>query len=189
MTEEKNAPAATNGDSLQGFLFALTAYVLWGFLPFFMKAVAHIPASEVVAHRILWSVLLLGLLATFWRRWGAIRAALGSGQVLVTLIVTACLIAVNWLVYIYAIVSGHVLEGSLGYYLNPLVNVLFGVLLFACGLAVAALERAGAPMPRALGVCLLALTVLGVVLMPASGFWLAFPPAVVILVRAGRDGR
>jgi hypothetical protein len=64
--------------------------------------------------------------------------------------------------------------------------VLFGVLLFACGLAVAALERAGAPMPRALGVCLLVLTVLGVVLMPASGFWLAFPPAVALLLRAGR---
>ena len=61
MAEVKNAPAATNGDSLQGFLFALTAYVLWGFLPFFMKAVAHIPASEVVAHRILWSVPLAGL--------------------------------------------------------------------------------------------------------------------------------
>lgn len=128
-----------------GIPLGLAAYAIWGFMPLYFKLLAGVQPTEIVAHRILWSVLLLGLLATLWRRWGAIRAALGTGKVLVTLVVTACLIAVNWLVYIYAILSGHVLEGSLGYYLNPLVNVLFGVILlkerltrvqvFACLLA------------------------------------------------------
>jgi len=143
-------------DGKSGIALGLAAYAIWGFMPLYFKLLASVQPTEIVAHRILWSLLLLGLLATFWRRWGAIRAALGTGKVLVTLIVTACLIAVNWVVYIYAIVSGHVLEGSLGYYLNPLVNVLFGVILlkerltraqvFACLLAAAgvAVMAAGA---------------------------------------------
>ena len=135
----------TTDSSKGGIPLGLAAYAIWGFMPLYFKLLASVQPTEIVAHRIIWSLLLLGLLATLWRRWGAIRAALATGKVLTTLIVTACLIAVNWLVYIYAIVSGHVLEGSLGYYLNPLVNVLFGVLLlkerltraqvFACLLA------------------------------------------------------
>jgi chloramphenicol-sensitive protein RarD len=128
-----------------GIPLGLAAYAIWGFMPLYFKLLQSVAPTEIVAHRILWSLVLLGLLATFWRRWGAIRAALGTGKVLITLLATSCLIAVNWLVYIYAIVSGHVLEGSLGYYLNPLVNVLLGVVLlkerltraqvFACLLA------------------------------------------------------
>ncbi|WP_395613614.1 EamA family transporter RarD [Allosphingosinicella sp.] len=128
-----------------GIQLGLTAYLLWGVLPLYFKLLEHVPATEIVAHRIIWSVILLGLLATLWRRWSAIRAALTNSKVMMTLFATSCLIAVNWLVYIYAITSGHLLEGSLGYYLNPLVNVLFGVVLlkerltraqtFACLLA------------------------------------------------------
>lgn len=135
-----------NMDSNKGGIqLGLAAYAIWGVMPLYFKLLTGVQPTEIVAHRILWSLLLLGLLATAWRRWPGIRAALRTRQVLLTLIVTACLIAVNWLVYIYSIVSGHVLEGSLGYYLNPLVNVLFGVLLlkerltrgqvFACLLA------------------------------------------------------
>jgi len=139
-----------------GIPLGLAAYAIWGFMPLYFKLLTSVQPTEIVAHRILWSLILLGLLALVLRRWAAIRAALGTGKVLFTLIVTACLIAVNWLVYIYAIVSGHVLEGSLGYYLNPLVNVLFGVVLlkerltraqvFACLLAAAgvAVMAAGA---------------------------------------------
>jgi len=139
------AMTGTTDSDKGGVPLGLAAYAIWGVMPLYFKLLASVQPAEIVAHRILWSLLLLGLLATVWRRWGAIRAALGTSKVLLTLIVTACLIAVNWLVYIYAIVSGHVLEGSLGYYLNPLVNVLFGVLLlkerltraqvFACLLA------------------------------------------------------
>lgn len=112
-----------------GLLLGLGAYLLWGVMPLYFKALAHVPPTEIVAHRILWSLIFLGALATIWRRWPAIRAAFGSSRVVMTLVVTSMLIAVNWLTYIYAVVSGHVLEGSLGYYLNPLVNVLLGVVL------------------------------------------------------------
>jgi chloramphenicol-sensitive protein RarD len=128
-----------------GIPLGLTAYAIWGFMPLYFKLLATVQPTEIVAHRILWSLILLGIVATIFKRWSGIRAALGSGKVLAMLIASACLIAINWLTYIYAVVSGHVLEASLGYYLNPLVNVLFGVLLleekltraqvFACLLA------------------------------------------------------
>ncbi len=111
-----------------GFLLGVIAYLCWGMMPLYFKMLASVPANEIVAHRIIWSLLFLLGLATLWRRWPAIRAA-ATGRVLLTLMLTAVLIATNWLVYIYAVVSGHVLEGSLGYYLNPLFNVLLGVVL------------------------------------------------------------
>ena len=151
-----------------GIALGLGAYAIWGFMPLYFKLLTSVQPTEIVAHRILWSLLLLALAATLWRRWGAIRAALGTGKVLVTLIVTACLIAVNWLVYIYAIVSGHVLEGSLGYYLNPLVNVLFGVVLLK--------EKLTRPQVFA---CLLAGA--GVAVMAAgagSGLWISLTLAL-----------
>ena len=107
----------------------LGAYALWGVLPLYFKALIHVAATEIVAHRILWSLIFLGTLATLWKRWPRIRAALTNPRVALTLLLTSVLIGINWLVYIYAVVSGHVLEGSLGYYLNPLVNVLLGVFL------------------------------------------------------------
>jgi chloramphenicol-sensitive protein RarD len=112
-----------------GFLLGVGAYALWGVMPLYFKALARVPATEIVAHRIVWSVLFLGLLATLARRWAAIRTAFSTPRLVMILIATALLIAVNWLVFIYAVVSGHMLEGSLGYYLNPLVNVLLGVVL------------------------------------------------------------
>jgi len=112
-----------------GLLLGLGAYLLWGVLPIYFKALAQVRPTEIVAHRIVWSLVFLAVLVTTLRRWSAIRAALGSGQVMMTLMVTSLLIGVNWLVFIHAVVNGHVLEGSLGYYLNPLVNVLLGVVL------------------------------------------------------------
>lgn len=151
-----------------GIQLGLAAYAIWGFMPLYFKLLASVQPTEIVANRILWSLLLLALLATFWRRWAAIRVALGTGKVLLTLIVTACLIAVNWLVYIYAIVSGHVLEGSLGYYLNPLVNVLFGVLLLK--------ERLSRAQVFA---CLLAAGGVGVMAAGAgSGLWISLTLAL-----------
>jgi chloramphenicol-sensitive protein RarD len=116
-------------NSRSGLWLGLGAYTLWGVLPLYFKALAHVPATQIVSHRIVWSLLFLGTLAFLWKRWGAIRAALTTPKVAMTLALTSILIGVNWLVYIYAVVSGHVLEGSLGYYLNPLVNVLLGVFL------------------------------------------------------------
>ena len=108
---------------------------------------------EIVSHRILWSLLLLGALASLLKRWPAIRAAVGTPRIALTLVVTAALIALNWLVYIYAVVTGHVLEGSLGYFLNPLVNVLLGVFLLKERLS---LFQKGAVLLAAAGVAVLA---------------------------------
>ena len=112
-----------------GLIYGLGAYLLWGVMPLYFKAIAHVSAMEIVAHRIVWSLVFLAALITIGRRWAAIRTAFGSRQVLLTLCASTLLIGINWLVFIYAVVSGHVLEGSLGYYLNPLVNVLLGVIL------------------------------------------------------------
>ncbi len=122
MTEEQSRTRA-------GLLFGVGAYLCWGLLPLYFKLVAMVPSTEIVAHRIVWSLLFLATLATLWRRWPAIRAALGTSRVMMTLTLTALLIGGNWLIYIYSIVSGHVIESSLGYYLNPLINVLLGVVL------------------------------------------------------------
>ncbi|MCV3738484.1 EamA family transporter RarD [Rhizobium sp. TRM96647] len=160
MAEVKNAPAATNGDSLQGFLFALTAYLLWGFLPFFMKAVAHIPASEVVAHRILWSVPLAGLVLVILGRTADIRTALRSPRMLAMATLTAVLITVNWGIYVWAIGAGRAIETALGYYINPLFSIFLGavllkekltraqivaIVLAAAAVLVLALEAGGLP--------------------------------------------
>jgi chloramphenicol-sensitive protein RarD len=118
-----------DGRTRAGIIMGLTAYAFWGVMPLYFKAMRHVPATEIVAHRILWSLILLAGLATALKRWPAIRAAVGTPRIAITLLVTSTLIGINWLVYIYAVVSGHVLEGSLGYYLNPLVNVLLGTIL------------------------------------------------------------
>jgi chloramphenicol-sensitive protein RarD len=92
------------------------------------KLLAAVSPTEIVAHRIVWSLLFLAALVILWKRWPAVRAAISS-RVLGILAITAALIGANWLIWIWAVMNGHVLEGSLGYYLNPLVNVLLGVVL------------------------------------------------------------
>lgn len=132
----------------------LCAYAAWGVMPLYFKALVHVASTEIVAHRILWSLIFLGILATLWKRWPGIRAALANRRVALTLLLTAVLIGINWLVYIYAVVSGHVLEGSLGYYLNPLVNVLLGVFLLKEKLS---MLQKGAVFLAGAGVAILAL--------------------------------
>jgi chloramphenicol-sensitive protein RarD len=117
--------SATHERARRGLLFGLGAYGLWGVLPVYFKALGTVPALDIVAHRILWSVPFLALLLTWTAGWREVRQAL-SGGTLALLMLTAVLIAVNWLLYVYAVVSGHILAGSLGYYLNPLMNVLLG---------------------------------------------------------------
>jgi chloramphenicol-sensitive protein RarD len=112
-----------------GLIYGVSAYLLWGVLPLYFKALVHVSPGEILAHRIVWSLIFLIGLVVLWRRWTSVKAALASRKVFLTLVASAVLIAVNWLVYIMAVVSGHVLEGSLGYYLNPLVNILLGVAL------------------------------------------------------------
>jgi chloramphenicol-sensitive protein RarD len=112
----------------RGVLLALGAYVSWGLLPLYLKLLSGVPAAQVLAHRVLWSLALLLVLAVALRLWRPVLAA-ARGRTLGLLAASATLIAVNWLVYIWAIGHAHVLEASLGYFINPLVNVGLGVLL------------------------------------------------------------
>lgn len=112
-----------------GLIFGLGAYSIWGILPLYFVLLAALLPTEIVAHRVVWSVVFVALLATLLRRWPSILAAVRTPRVLATLFLSAVLIGGNWLVYIWAVLNGHVLEGSLGYFLNPLFNVLFGVAL------------------------------------------------------------
>lgn len=130
---------AENRDTPQGLAFAISAYVMWGFLPFYMKAVAHIPAAEVVAHRVLWSVPVAGLLLILLKRTKDLRAALTSPRTLLMGCLTAALISVNWGIYVWAIASGNALEAALGYYINPLFSIALGALLLRERLAPAQL--------------------------------------------------
>ncbi len=122
-------PNPNNTDSLRGLAFALSAYVMWGLLPLYMKALSHIPAAEVVAHRIVWSVPIAGLLLIILRRTRDLRAALRSPKTLLMACVTAALITVNWGIYVWSISSGHALDAALGYYINPLFSVLLGAVV------------------------------------------------------------
>ncbi len=112
----------------QGLLLAVGAYVIWGVLPVYFHLLAEVPSLQLLAHRVVWSVLLLVPLVALLGRAGAIRQA-ARGRTLLLLAASATLIALNWLVYIWAVQHGHVLEASLGYFINPLVNVALGVLL------------------------------------------------------------
>jgi chloramphenicol-sensitive protein RarD len=124
-----NTPSPKNEDSLRGFGFALTAYVLWGFLPMFMKAVGHISPAEVIAHRVIWSIPIAGAILWATGRSADLRAALRNPKMLGMASITAALITVNWGIYVWAIGSGHTLDAALGYYINPLFSVFLGSVL------------------------------------------------------------
>lgn len=124
-----NAPLAqqtADRRARAGLLYGLAAYGLWGVMPVYFKWLQAVPSIDIVAHRIVWSLLVLILLVTVAKAWGEISEAVRSRKILALLFVTALLIGTNWLLYVYAINSGHILAGSLGYYLNPLANILLG---------------------------------------------------------------
>lgn len=118
-----------NKDTPAGLAFALAAYFMWGFLPLYMKMVAHIPPAEVVAHRVLWSVPIAGGLLIVLRRTGDLMEALRTPRMLLMAAITAALVSLNWGIYVWAIGSGHALDAALGYYINPLFSVALAALL------------------------------------------------------------
>ncbi len=109
-----------------GVIYGLTAYLLWGFAPLYFKLFTGVSPVEVLAHRVLWSVLLMAGLLALVGRLDAVAAVFRNRRVLGTALLSTSLIAGNWLGYIYAVTSGQTLQGSLGYYINPLLNVLLG---------------------------------------------------------------
>ena len=123
-----NQPAAPAASDQGGLPYAISAYLIWGFVPLFFKLLSSVPPAEVLAQRIVWSLPLCFLIMAFRRQIGDYFAALRDWRVLRLLLVSSVLIALNWLVYIYSIFTDHVLAASLGYYLNPLVNVMLGMI-------------------------------------------------------------
>jgi chloramphenicol-sensitive protein RarD len=121
-------PAAdAAAETRRGVAFAGAAFLFWGLSPIYWKALGAVPAGEVLAHRIVWSMVLLVAMLVARRRGRELLAAVRRRRTLATLVVTTALIAVNWYVYIWAMAAERVLEASLGYFINPLVNVLLGV--------------------------------------------------------------
>ncbi|TIM64488.1 MAG: EamA family transporter RarD, partial [Mesorhizobium sp.] len=115
----------------RGFLLALGAYLMWGLLPFYMKAVAHLPLAEVIAHRIVWSVPIAAAVLIWAGRTADFKAALRSPRIISMAALTAALISVNWGIYVWAIAVDRTIETALGYYINPLVSVVVGALLLS----------------------------------------------------------
>ncbi|WP_096787478.1 EamA family transporter RarD [Rhodobacter sp. CZR27] len=149
-----DATLPRNEDSLRGMGFALSAYLLWGVLPIYMKALAHVPPHEVVAHRVIWSVpVALGVLVALGRT-SELRVALQSPRLLLMASVTAALISVNWGIYVWAIGAGQTLDTALGYYINPLFSVFLGAVLLG--------ERLGRLQLAAIALAVAAVVVLTV---------------------------
>ncbi|MFH1853573.1 MAG: EamA family transporter RarD [Candidatus Neomarinimicrobiota bacterium] len=116
------------GDSSRqrGVIFAAMAFISWGLLPVYWKALAAVPAPELLAHRIFWSLILVIIAITIRRGWGDIYKIVQSRPSIFYLLATSVLIAINWFVFIWAVTNGFILESSLGYFINPIFNILLG---------------------------------------------------------------
>lgn len=151
-------PPLVEATARRGLLLGLGAYGLWGVLPIYFKALSGVGALDIVAHRVAWSIPVLAILLTLGAGWRQVGAAIRDRRTLALLGVSTLLIAVNWLLYVYAVTSGQILAGSLGYYLNPLMNVVLGriilherltrlqwaaVIIAAAGISALAVEALG----------------------------------------------
>ncbi|MDD9303517.1 MAG: EamA family transporter RarD [Desulfobacter sp.] len=114
---------------LNGVLFGLAAFTAWGFLPVYWKQMQAVNAFEILCHRIVWSCLFLGGIISFQKRWDEVFNIIHNPTALIRLVISGLLIGLNWFIYIWAVNSGRVVETSLGYYINPMINVLLGFLL------------------------------------------------------------
>ncbi|WP_313431535.1 EamA family transporter RarD [Pseudomonas sp.] len=113
----------------RGYLLGLGAYIIWGLFPLYFKAIQSVPAVEIIVHRVLWSALFGSLLLLAWKHPGWWRELRENPRRLAILALSGTLIAANWLTYVWSVNNGRMLEASLGYYINPLINVLLGMLL------------------------------------------------------------
>jgi chloramphenicol-sensitive protein RarD len=168
--------------SRKGFTYALAAYVSWGVFPLYFKALRTVAPLEVLAHRVVWSALFLAVLVAVRRRGGEYLSALRGRRLGVYALSTA-LISANWLIFIWAVAQGRVLEGSLGYFITPIVNVVLGRLLLG---EVLRPRQALAVALAAVGVLVLILR-LGAVPWLALGLALSFGSYGLVRKKAGID--
>jgi chloramphenicol-sensitive protein RarD len=124
--KQPSAPHPSRG----GLVYGLLAYVLWGLVPVYFKALGHVRPVEILANRIVWSVLFLTLLLTVLRRWPDFLRAIRSRSLVLLLLASSLLLAVNWFVYIYGVATDRIMQTSLGYYVTPMVTVLLGMVFF-----------------------------------------------------------
>ncbi len=117
-------------DAKKGLLSGIAAFTLWGLFPMYWHLLEAIPAEEIITHRIVWSVVFLFPLVTYYKCWGEVKEALSHPSTFFRSLLSGMLVAGNWYLYVWAVNSGHVLETSLGYYINPLMNVLTGAIFF-----------------------------------------------------------
>lgn len=161
-------PSAPPPQSRWGILYAIAAYAIWGGFPLYFLLLAPASAVEVVAFRILMSLVLCVLLIAVSRGWSRLAALLRDRRTSLLMLVAAVAIYLNWLVYIHAALTGHVIEASLGYFINPLVTVLLGVLVLR--------EEVRPAQWAALGIALVAIVV--IVVGYGSFPWIAIVLAV-----------
>jgi chloramphenicol-sensitive protein RarD len=112
-----------------GIIYATLAFLCWGLFPVYFHALNEVPPSQILAHRMLWSLLFLVIVLTVRRQWKWLPAVLRQPRVIASFVASAFLLSANWLMYIWAVNNGHVIEASLGYFINPLVNIMLGYLL------------------------------------------------------------
>ncbi|AZG71768.1 EamA family transporter RarD [Shewanella livingstonensis] len=111
----------------KGVLLAVCAYTIWGIAPLYFKLLHHVPATEILMHRVIWSFIFMIIMMQFIGGFGRLRLILKQPKQLAVLFVTSVLIAANWLIFIWAVNNDHMLDASLGYFINPLFNVLLGM--------------------------------------------------------------
>ncbi|MBX3618911.1 MAG: EamA family transporter RarD [Rhizobacter sp.] len=109
-----------------GAVYAALAFAMWGIFPLYFRQIAQVPSGEILIHRIVWSLVFVLVVLTVRRQWGWLRPVLRQPRVLLAFAASAVLLSANWLTYIWAVNNGHVIDASLGYFINPLVNVLLG---------------------------------------------------------------
>lgn len=170
-------PLAVNAAYRSGVMYSILAYTTWGFGPVYFKAIGIVPPSEILAHRIVWSVVFLFAASLFLKNIGEIKTAFSSARTLKYLWVTTVLIAANWYSFIWAIENRQILQASLGYFINPLITVSLGALFLK--------EKLGRPAQisivfAAIGV---ALMIVKSAVLPIAGLVLAFTFAFYGLLR------
>jgi chloramphenicol-sensitive protein RarD len=115
--------------SNKGILFGTGAYLLWGFFPIYFKALQNVPALEIMFHRVVWCFVFMVFLISLKKEWTGLKTQIASPKVILIYTLAAGLLSINWLIYIYGVATDQVVETSLGYFINPLLNVALGVLL------------------------------------------------------------